>query len=146
LVKIAKMAMPGMEFENTEACDMDVKPNYDIVVSNSVFQYFDTLEYAELVIENMIRKANTKVVILDVNDKRKEGEALRIRKGLLNNKEYNEKYSELMHMFYEKYWFNDIAMKNNCSIEIFDQDIDGYLNSRFRFNVVLSKNSASHKL
>lgn len=58
------MAMPGMEFENTEDCDMNAKPNYDIVVSNSVFQYFDTLEYAELVIENMIRKANTKVVIL----------------------------------------------------------------------------------
>jgi len=49
-------------------------------------------------------------------------------------------------MFYEKDWFNGVAINNDCNIEIFDQNIDSYLNSKFRFNAILSKNSNIQKI
>jgi len=139
LIEIANRIMPGMNFINCDACSMDINKRYDIVISNSVFQYFDNLEYARKVIDNMLAKANTKVLLLDINDKCKESESIAIRKEILGDKEYKSKYSTLKHLFYEKDWFRKIANQEDYEVEIFDQNIEGYINSGFRFNVVFTK-------
>ncbi len=139
LIDIANEAMSDMSFKVMEAIEVEVEDKFDIVVSNSVFQYFSSLDYAKSVLFRMIEKANNKVIILDVNDKSKKEKALSLRKGALSSEEYEKKYAGLDHLFYEKSWFQEMASASNCNIEIFDQDIEGYLNSNFRFNVILSK-------
>ena len=139
LIEIANEAMSDMSFKVMEAIEVEVEDKFDIVLSNSVFQYFASLDYAKSVLSRMIEKANKKVIILDVNDKAKQEKALSLRKGALSNEEYENKYAGLDHLFYEKNWFQEVASVYNRNIEIFDQDIEGYLNSSFRFNVIFSK-------
>ena len=139
LINKAKEVMPDMIFNIMNANKLDIKIKYDIILSNSVFQYFDDLNYAKEVIGLMIKKSNKRIIILDINDKDKELTAHSIRRGAVNKEEYDEKYKELNHLFYEKQWFKEIAIKNNCSIEIYEQNIEGYLNGSFRYNVFMEK-------
>ena len=50
MVNLAKITMPGMVFESKDAVQFEMSCKYDIVLSNSVFQYFDSFEYAKKVI------------------------------------------------------------------------------------------------
>lgn len=139
MVNLAKEIMPGMAFESKDAVQFETSCKYDIVLSNSVFQYFDSFEYAKKVIRKMVSTSKRMVVILDINDVARKEEAMIIRRGQLSQIEYKEKYDGLSHLFYDKKWFKAIAEECNCNIEIHNQDINGYLNSKFRFNVFLTK-------
>ena len=139
MVNLAKEIMPGMVFESKDAAQFETSCKYDIVLSNSVFQYFDSFEYAKKVIRKMVSASKRMVVILDINDVARKEEAMIIRRGQLSQIEYKEKYDGLSHLFYDKKWFKAIAEECNCNIEIHNQDINGYLNSKFRFNVFLTK-------
>jgi len=90
-------------------------------------------------LHKMVSTSKRMVVILDINDVAKKEEAMIIRRGRLSQIEYKEKYNGLSHLFYDKKWFKAIAEECNCNIEIHNQDINGYLNSKFRFNVFLTK-------
>lgn len=139
LIEIASSAMPSMQFEVREAAKLPLLPKFDIVISNSVFHYFRDREYAEKVVDKMIQKAIRKVAILDINDKSKEHTALKTRREAYPPGEYDKKYKGLNQLFYEKDWFIQMAEKQKLGIEIFDQDIEGYQNSSYRFNVIMTK-------
>ena len=140
LIELAKKIMPEYNFECNEAINLDITKKYNIVFSHSVFHYFKDLEYAKIVIKKMIKKANKKIVILDINDKTKEQEYHQIRMAEMDKKEYEEKYKGLEHLFYEKQWFEDIANEFNVKkIDIFDQTFENYTNSKLRFNVIMEK-------
>lgn len=139
LLDVAARVMPKGKFSLIEASHLNIEEQFDIVFSHSVFQYFETLDYAKKVLEKMILKSKYKVIILDAPDKLMQEEAYRIRRGALTASEYDQKYTGLNHLFYEKKWFEKIAIDNNCRIEFYTQCISGYLNSEFRFNVVINK-------
>lgn len=140
LISLASKAMPKMSFKVQQADKIDTSTKYDIVIAHSVFQYFHDLKYSYTVLKKMILKANKKVAILDINDSSKVKMFHEIRQGQLSKGEYKKKYENLDHFFFSKTWFEEFAMNNNYRIEIYDQDIKGYLNSNFRFNVILHKN------
>jgi ubiquinone/menaquinone biosynthesis C-methylase UbiE len=137
LIALARHAMKGMNFRVSEAIEVDTDEKYDIVLSNSVFQYFKDYAYAETVIERMITKARKTIAILEVPDlaKKEESETAR-RAGL---PEYDTNYKGLDHLYFEKGWFTRFSDKFGYKIEISDQDFKNYGNSRFRFNVVIKK-------
>lgn len=139
LLHLSMMMMPHMYFENKEAIEMKTDETYDIVLSHSVFQYFNDLDYCKKVIIKMIKKAKRKVAILDINDESKKDAYLKIRKGYMNKKEYEKKYNGLSHIFYSKSWFEKIAQEYNLKATIFDQSFSKYANSDLRFNVVFEK-------
>lgn len=91
--------MPEMDFSVQEAAHVDSTRRFDIVLANSVFQYFPNLEYAEEVLRIMWEKTNKMLVLLDLNDIQFADEALRIRKGSLSLGEYEKKYAGLEHLF-----------------------------------------------
>jgi SAM-dependent methyltransferase len=114
---------------------------FDAVVSNSVFQYFDDLEYAEKVVSEIARvlKKKGRAAILDLNDAAKKETYESIRRKKLGDREYDRLYGNLNHQFYNKEWFDCIASPFGLRCNIQEQNIKGYDNSKFRYNVFLEK-------
>ena len=140
LIKNIQKAIPEMDFRYCETIKLDVSKKFDVAISNSVFQYFESYEYAENVINLMLSKAIKKIAILDINDINKKNDAEKLRRGALSEEEYKDKYSGLNHLFYDKTFFIDIAERSGYSTEIFPQKIMQYGNNSFRFNVIITKN------
>ncbi len=141
LIELAKDNMEDMDFITCNANELDTEEKYDHVVSVGVFHYFPDLIYAKEVIEKMLAKANKKIAIFDVPDISLKEESEEKRRAVLPEGEYEKKYKGLKHLYYDRNWFMDIAKLNHYKVEIFDQILDNYLNSSFRFNVIVSKNA-----
>jgi len=139
IINIQK-AIPEMDFRCCEAIKLDVSNKFDIAISNSVFQYFESYEYAKSVINKMVSKVKKKIAILDISDIDMKNDAEKLRKGALGEEEYENKYSGLNHLFYDKTFFIDTAKQLNCATEIFPQNIEQYGNNPFKFNVIITKN------
>lgn len=123
LVKIAKKHFPEGTFYTGEASDLKYFADnmFDGVYSFSVFHYFPNLDYAKQSIKEMKRVSkNKRIYIGDVPDldKKKEAESSR------------EIPSD--HLYYPKSFFY-----KSYKCEIFDSKIEGYGNSKFRYNIIL---------
>ena len=139
LISLAQHVMEGMNFQVSEANKVNTDEKFDIVLSNGVFHYFKDYAYAREVIERMIMKARKAVAILEIPDLAMREESERARRAALPEGEYDKKYEGLKHLYYERGWFTQFSDKFGYKIEIFDQNIKGYVNSQFRFNVVIKK-------
>ena len=138
LINAAK-SLWNAPIECLEAIQVPVLPLFDIVVSNSVFFYFPNLEYAEQVIQAMIRKSNRIIAILEVPDIRLYDVSEKMRRGEIGEEEYKMRYTGLEHQYYDKDWFRKIGEKYNLETIIFDQNIDQYKNNNYRFNCIFKK-------
>lgn len=123
----------------SEAQYLDSESKYDIVFSNSVFFYFPDYDYAEIVIKKMIEKSKKTIAILEVPDKALYKECEQMRQGNIGEQEYKKKYEGLNHLYFEKKWFIDIGKKYSLEAHIFNQNINNYGNSKFRFNCIYKK-------
>lgn len=135
LIDLASMFFNNKSFKCDEAINVDIKHTFDVVMSHSVFLYFENLDYAKEVLIKMIKKSTKKIVILDIPDKSKEKYYYAVRMKNTDSK----KYEGLNHMLYDKNWFSDIALQFNLKCNIFDQNFLKYGNSKIRFNVVMTK-------
>lgn len=139
LIDIAKQHMPNGDFEVSEAIEIDEHKSFDFSLAYGVFLYFPNYDYAKTVLNKMLACSSHGVAILDVPDLEKKEEALTYRRGALSEKEYDERYRGLDHLYYKKNWFLDVVLDESVDIYIEDQNIEGYGNSKFRFNVFIKK-------
>lgn len=138
LIEIAGSVLTDpIELICKEAADLSWDVKYDAVLSNSVFSYFDSYEYAEKVLEAMYNKANHAIGIIDIHNIEKKEEFIQFRKGLYQD--YEERYQDLPKFFYEKSFFLDFAEKNNMSIKFTKPDMKDYWNNEFVFNCFMRK-------
>lgn len=127
-------------FKTCEANQIEIVPEFDFVFSFSVFFYFPDLSYASKVLKLMVEKAKKAIIVLDVPDLTKKTECENLRRKQYPPGEYEKKYQGLNHLYYPKDWFREQSLSLKCSqIHIFDQNIKGYFNSKFRFNCILNK-------
>jgi len=142
LVELCTKIMESGIFKVSEANNIPFEDvMFDAVVSNSVFQYFCDLEYAEDVVSEIVRvlKIKGRTALLDINDAAKKKEYESIRREKLGDEEYDRLYGSLNHQFYNKEWFEQIANDFGLKCEIQEQNIKGYDNSKCRYNVFLEK-------
>jgi hypothetical protein len=137
LVEISKCVLQSEDLVCDEAIHMSVLPEYDAVLSNSVFSYFPDEEYARNVLEKMFQKAKRSIGLIDIHDKEKEDEFKEYRKKHIEN--YEEKYKGLPKYFYSKEFFVDFAKNHDMSVRFVESDIPGYWNNEFVFNCFLYK-------
>lgn len=139
LVEVASLAMPAGDFAHGEACSLFPESGiYDAVLSHSVFQYFDSSEYAEQCVEEMLRIINPHtgcLAVLDINDAERTDDFKRIREAEIGAQAYAEKYRDFPHRFYHKDWFIQLLESRGCRVEVHDQQLESYANAAFRFNV-----------
>lgn len=138
LINIAKEMMPQGKFEVLDAIEFkqnQLIDEYDYVISNGVFFYFPSYDYAQNVLKEMLKVAKKGVAILEVPDLEKKELALSIRKKNMSSIEYKKKYSGLDHLYFSKEWFKNFGY----DVKIENQEINNYPNSEYRFNVFISK-------
>lgn len=139
LIHLAKLAMPGLPastFRVCEARDLEVRPKADVVVANSVFQYFDTLEEAEDVLLKMMHKAKRSVALFNLPNAETSRQEVMASAGTLELALYDQKYKNLTHLYFSKDWLKRVADKAGCSVRFYNQSIDGYGLNAYRFNAV----------
>lgn len=135
LISLAKEVLPKantIEMIAKEAIDMPFDIQYDMVFSNGVFSYFSDLEYAEAVLEKMLKKSKYSLGILDIHDKEKQEEFIAYRRKIIED--YDKRYEGLDKLFYQKQFFIDFAAKHGLKIRFDQMDVTGYWNNDFAFN------------
>lgn len=145
LLRVCKKAFSRATVVGADAAALPFRDNaFEVVFANSVFQYFPNLEYAERVIKEISRvtRWHGRIAILDINDKQKKGEYEKRRTQISGNT-YAARYSSLQHLFFEKEWFRLFADKAGLTCQIENQNIPGYENSPFRFNVFFVKTTTN---
>ncbi len=142
MIQLCTNIMPSGTFELSEAKTIPFESEmFDAVVSNSVFQYFNDIGYSENVVREIARvlKKSGRAGLLDINDTHKKEQYESIRRKKLGNKEYDRLYGSLKQQYYSKMWFVEVTKNCGLKCEIEEQNISGYENSKFRYNVFLEK-------
>lgn len=137
LVEISRYVLKSEDLECNGAVNMKIMPEYDAVLSNSVFSYFPDKKYARKVLEKMFLKAKRSIGIIDIHDKEKEMEFKAYREKTIEN--YEERYRGLPKYFYSKEFFTDFARNHGMDIRFAESDMPGYWNNKFVFNCFMYK-------
>ena len=137
LVDIAKRVLKTKDLTCDEAVNCNTEKKYDCMLSNSVFSYFDSVEYAKEVLEKMYRKTNYSIGLIDIHDIEKKDDYIAYRTATVEN--YKERYANLPRLFYGREFFSDFAKKHNMDIVFCKSDVEGYWNNNFVFNCFMYK-------
>lgn len=137
LINIAESVLGTDDLTCDEAVNMSGEGQYDAVLSNSVFSYFPDEQYAERVLEIMLKKSRFSIGILDVHDREKKEDFVNYRKRTIEN--YEELYKDLPKLFYSRAFFESFAEKHNLDIRFPKYDMPGYWNNEFVFHCFMYK-------
>lgn len=136
LIQTATRVMPDGAFHLGDARRLEIAPTYDYVVSNGMLMYCDFQDAPEIV-SRMIQKARHAVAFMETPDLATKEESEAQRRGILGQKEYEEKYAGLGHTYFERAWFKQIAEERRLDCEIFGSCVPGGVNSSLRFNCIM---------
>ena len=143
LLEICREMMPNGTFLAVEARSLQFEDQaFDVIISTSVFHYFDDHEYAESVVREISRclRKGGRGAILDLNDAAKREEFMEQRYAHCGSREeYERQNSGLPQLFYDKQWFISLGEKYGLSGYIEEQRIDNYRNNAYRFNYFFEK-------
>ena len=115
-----------------EAICATTEPKYEVVLADSVFQYFQDEEYGKQVLGKMWEKADKMVIITEIHDQDKKEEHLNYRRQCVEN--YDEKYAGLDKTFYRRETFEKFAEQVGAKCMIVEPDNDLYWNNQFVFD------------
>ncbi len=112
----------------------------DAVILNGVLHYFSSIGEVRSLI-NRLSSLATRVALLEVPDARTRQESESERANLLPPGEYARRYenSGLTHLYIDRHELKTIATGAGFTVDFEDQRIDGYAQSRFRFNAYLTR-------
>lgn len=119
-----------------EAIHLPTDIVYDAVFANSVFSYFPSDDYALAVLERMLKKTRRSIALIDLHDKKKEADFLKMRHEMIED--YDQKYAGLDKHFYDKAFFVEFARSHGLAIRIDTPQMEGYWNSLYVFDVYMT--------
>lgn len=141
-IKIAAQVLKNpIELICDEAVKLSTEIKYDAVLSNSVFSYFESYDYAARVLEAMYQKTNYSIGIIDIHDDDKKDAFIAFRKKTIAD--YEERYKNLPKFFYTKAFFLEFAEQHNMSIRFSKPDMREYWNNDFVFNCFMIRNEVN---
>lgn len=136
-IRLAHKVVKAEDLYCMEADHISTEPKYDLILADSVFQYFQNPEYGMRVLEKMWEKANKIVVITEIHDEEKKEEHLNFRRQCVEN--YDEKYKGLDKTFYTKEMFQKFAEKTGAECQIVKPGNELYWNNKYVFDCYLIK-------
>lgn len=111
LIRIAQSVVTEADVGCEEARRVPTEPKYDVVLADSVFQYFNDAAYGQKVLERMWAKAGKMVVVTEVHDQEKKDEHMAYRRKCVEN--YDEVYAGLDKTFYTREMFLQFAEEHD---------------------------------
>lgn len=135
LITSGRMLFPWLDLEVREGSQVPPEPTYTHVTCVGAFMYFSDLEYAATVVDRMIAKSVRTVSILDVPDLSDKERSESFRQRRYSGTVYQERYRGLDHLYFDRTWFLNHFARSAWRVVTADQEIEGYSNSKFRFNV-----------
>lgn len=135
LLNYAKTILVDGSFECGEAIEIDEIVKYDILISDSVFQYFPSLKYATEVLHKMCNKASKIVFLGELHDKNLEEKWLENRRKSIKN--YDELYKGLNRVFVTREWVKNIAESHGRKCIFKQRNNAEYWNSAYIFDAYI---------
>lgn len=132
MIASAMISTNSSDFRCCSANEISVEPKYDIVIAESVFQYFESQEYAEFVLRKMINKSEKLIYLGEIHNKEKEDELMEYRRKTIEN--YEERYKGLKKLFLSKGWIESIAKEYGKEVLFTEVNNPEYLNGKYEFN------------
>lgn len=135
LLDFARTILKDGVLEHKEAIEVDESVKYDIVISDSVFQYFPSEEYASLVLHKMCKKARKLVYLGELHDRDLKKEWLENRRKAILN--YDELYKGLGRTFVTRKWIEDIAAFHKRRVVFDTKNNEAYWSSSYIFDAYI---------
>lgn len=132
LINIAQNIVHSTDLVCGEAVQINEEEKYDWVMADSVFQYFENINYAETVLEKMIHKSRKVTYLSEIHDVTLKDEWLEYRRSSMEN--YDQIYEGLDKTFYSKEWITDIARRNYKKVIFSKGNNPEYWNSKYVFH------------
>jgi len=139
LVNIARATMPNADLQVGEATTLNTAETFDVVVSQAMFMYLPSHDYAATVLRKMVQKATRSIGIFDVPDLATRDADLAQRRQALGDEEYARRYAGLDHQYYARDWFAQRLADMAVNVRVEDQCLRGYAHSAYRFNVFIQR-------
>jgi ubiquinone/menaquinone biosynthesis C-methylase UbiE len=140
MVKRCKELFPQVDVTTAEVRNLPFqKDTFDKIVCFSVFQYFPDLEYSKEALAEFIRvcKPGGRVFIGDVPDEKTKAASLNYRQKVGRHAGWHSSIkADLHHIYYKREFFKNFLKTRGIKCMVSQQDIPGYGNSPFRFNVI----------
>ena len=137
LIAKIQQIIPNGEFHIAEANSLPFDScTFDKILSFSVFQYFPDFGYAQDVLNEMVRciKNKGRICICDIPDLARKQLSEETRTQNAAHKDFKD--DGLRHLYYPQVFFSSFFKDLDYKSEVFDNVVNGYINSNFRFNVV----------
>lgn len=143
LIEIADRAMPNDTFLVASAADFDLqKKDFDAVLSQGVFQFFESQDYGIESIRNMLAHARpgAVVAVTDLLDEANREALMKERVRLIGEKDFKERYVDLglMHQFYDRAALAQ-GVKDHCSKVWFEEQFLENATAGYKFNLFARK-------
>jgi SAM-dependent methyltransferase len=135
----------NLNLQVVEASDLPYQSNtFDAILVYSVFHYFPSHEYASRVLGELYRvcRGQGKIWIGDVPDEAKREKALLHREQMMRQSAPRWTWPDvglLVHRFYDDEFFIGFCERLGCKYRIVPQNVAGYVQGRYRFNVYIEK-------
>jgi trans-aconitate methyltransferase len=136
LIATAKEMLPTGDFSVADACELTAEPKVEVILAQSVFQYFPSTEYASEVLARMANKARRVVAVLDLPDIDYKKAELSERHRLAGGEAaYAERYAGLEHLCFDRSEIAELLRKLGLTdVRIQTQQMGGQDSAVFRFN------------
>lgn len=135
LIDGGKELFPRLDLEVHEASQIPRDPTFTHVACVGAFMYFGSLDYATQALARMSAKAQRTVSIFDVPDLERQADSESFRREGCSEAEYQQRYDGLDHLYFARGWFHEQFDAGEWDVVVTDQDVPGYKNSSFRFNI-----------
>ena len=120
-----------------DAAELPTDIRYDAVFVLGVFQYFESLKYAEKVLDRMIAKAEKCIAVAHILAEETKAEYLDYCRKSIEN--YKERYKDLPKFFMSKEFLINYANRNNLDVNFDRYRMKGYWNDDFMFDCFMYK-------
>jgi len=145
MLKRARQLNEQISLQVSEASYLPYASNlFDAILVYSVFHYFPSEEYARRVLNELHRvcQMGGKIWLGDIPEKSKKKQALAHRERLMQQSTPKwawPKVGPLEQRFYDREFFIRFAENVRCDYRFVEQSVKGYIQGRYRFNVLLQK-------
>jgi cyclopropane fatty-acyl-phospholipid synthase-like methyltransferase len=142
-IEQCKNNMSSQNFAVSEADKIPFFEKFDLILSNSTFQYFNDVEYAQNVIKNAVSFLNKDGIffISDLFDEEKKEEYIKFRKKELNmsEKEWNNRYYKINHLFLNKEKIVSFIKEIGYDVEVVQPSSFLSNHKEYRFDLIIKQ-------